>query len=69
LQITPPAGKKGHFPVVKNSYRLFTPLKVTEKVLNAHTREKIVLEYLAIFLYKFPLVNDNHEYDYQQNVI
>jgi|GEM_PF-234927 PIN domain nuclease of toxin-antitoxin system len=65
----PPAGKKGHSPVVKNSYRLFTPLKVTEKVLTAHTREKIDLEYLPIFLYKFLLVNDNHGHDYQQNVI
>jgi hypothetical protein len=36
-----------------------TPLKLTAKDLTAHTREKIDFEYLAIFLYKFPLVDDN----------
>ncbi|MEY2914768.1 MAG: hypothetical protein RLZZ184_4077, partial [Cyanobacteriota bacterium] len=31
-----------------------TPLKLTAQDLTARTREKIDLEYLPIFLYKFP---------------
>ena len=46
-----------------------TSLIVTAKVLAAHTKEKIDLEYSPIFLYKFPLVSGNHGDDSQQNIV